>query len=84
MTDAIPEFKLRARKLLYSSHLADFPVMFQMYAASFGIYDDAQLHIDNIMKGVRNSPTPAEGFSKMCNYLDRVELQENTRGTNSG
>lgn len=67
------EFKEKTRRLLFQSHLRDFPVVFEMYVRTFNLDVDLDKSMGEIISIIRTSADAETAYTMVCHYLDGIE-----------
>jgi hypothetical protein len=67
------EFKEKARRLLFNSHLNVFPTVFEMYTRTFKLEVDLDEAMGQVISIVRTSADTATAYDLVCHYLDSLE-----------
>lgn len=75
MSTPTPDFKERARELMFNSHLKDFPVVFELYVRAYFLNVDLDESMATIISIIRTSKDSSTAFELVNHHLDTMEEQ---------
>lgn len=70
---ATPEFKEKARRLMFNAQLKNFSTHFEMYTLAFGVSCDLDAAMADIISIIRTSEDSETAYTMVCHYLDSLE-----------
>lgn len=69
------ELKVKAQRLIFNSHLTDFPVVLEMYLITFNVPGTMDKVSSDIIAIIRASEDKSTAFEMMTRYLDSLEIK---------